>query len=134
MNYSYIYIYNSHYPLPEIEEGRGILKLSPEKLMRRQLMVAIERKDTKKITSITIKLKNDFFRNVENAEERFALDQFPNLKRKNAFCKRHGIKVEELKDGMLRWTKTPIHTSLTVLENPLARKTATKMFKNVMVN
>ena len=74
------------------------------------------------MATITIRLKDMYFQQFGGD---FALASYPNLKPPARFAKRHGITVATLRSGMLEHTKEPLHTSLTKIDDPEARKLTT---------
>ena len=115
--------------IPEVAACEQLLAMPKEKLLQRQLKAAIQYNDTGRVTKITVEIKRLFF---EQAGGMFQFAKYPNLKKPAQFARRFGLTHESLKNGMLSWTSEPLHTSLTKMDDPRAKKAATKMFKNMM--
>lgn len=77
---------------------------------------------------MNIKLKEIFF---SQFGKMFVFEQFGGLRKPDEFSKAKLLGREALKLGMLKWTKSPIPTSLTTLD-PVTAKSATRLFKNVL--
>lgn len=62
----------------------------------------------------------------------FALNLYPNMKPAHVFSRKFGIADAALRLTMLSHTADPIHTSLTLLNDPTARRFAVKTFRAIM--
>lgn len=115
--------------ISEIAEIRSVLSLTPEEFLQRELAAAVARRDTSTVARLTMRIKDAFFR---ECGDMFQLHHFPHLKPPALFSKKHGIADVSLKSGMLKFSPDPLHTSLTQLVDPSARRLVTKTFRSVM--
>lgn len=119
-----------NYNTPQIDEIWGILCLSEEKYLQLQLKTAKSLHDPARAIRIMIKLKDVFF---ETHGSMIVWAQYGNFRTREQFSNAQLLPMgrDKLAQGMLKWTKKPIPTSLTNM-GPLAAKTATKLFKNIL--
>ena len=124
--------------IPVLDEIRTSLALPEAEFMRRELAAAVAMEDGDRIITLTMRLKDMFFKEEEAAAARegrsssFALRDFPHLKPVALFAKRHGVADTSLAEAMLSHQADPIHTSLTSIDDPAVRRLAVKMFRNAL--
>merc|ERR1712232_1007243 len=97
-------------------------------LAKAQLKSAIRRSDKERIIELNIRLKEIFFQLFGKT---FVLTQCPRLKTPSEFAKGKLFGKDKIKEQMMNWVKSPIHTSLTRVP-PLHNKAAILSFKNIM--
>ena len=119
------------FKLPQLKKCREILAMPEEKRLQLQLRAAVILGDTVRVTKVTMRIKEIFF---DKAGGLFQFEKFPGLKSKNQFAKRFGVAHDRLRDGMLDWSREPIHTSLTRIDDhdPAIRAMGVKLFRSVM--
>lgn len=119
-----------NYTTPQIDEVWAVLCLSEEKYLQLQLKTAKSLHDPARAIRIMIKLKDVFF---ETHGTMIVWAQYGNFRTREAFANAQLLPIgrEKLVTGMLKWTKKPVPTSLTNM-GPMASKTATKLFKNIL--
>jgi myosin heavy subunit len=107
--------------------------LSFVSLSQMQLKAAVQFKDRERVTRTTIRLKDLFF---EKSGDMFKFVKYGKLYPNNAWADLKFLSMdrEQLASGMLRWTKQPIHNSLTQIpeEDKLTQKLAKELFKNIL--
>ena len=62
----------------------------------------------------------------------FGLKNYANVKPPRLFAKCHGVRKPGLERNMLLHTRRPLHTCLTRMDDPRARRAALHLFKNVL--
>ena len=77
---------------------------------------------------LTIQLKDLFFGQFGKM---FIFEEFGGLRSRDDFSSGKVFGKEKLREGMLKWSKAPIPTSLTVLDEPF-RKQAKTVFKDIL--
>eukprot|EP01087_Luapelamoeba_hula_P009787 TRINITY_DN2557_c0_g1_i2.p1 TRINITY_DN2557_c0_g1~~TRINITY_DN2557_c0_g1_i2.p1 ORF type:complete len:408 (+),score=83.59 TRINITY_DN2557_c0_g1_i2:322-1545(+) len=112
-----------------LEEVAKILVLDEQGFLQIQLKKANELGDKARGVRLTIALKDLFFKQFGKM---FVFEQFGHLRTRDAFSKAKLFGREALRDGMLKWSKQPLPTSLTDLFDPLHIKQATRLFKNIL--
>ncbi|ELR21237.1 myosin1, putative [Acanthamoeba castellanii str. Neff] len=112
----------------QIDEVRNVLANDEQKFIQEQLKTANRLGDQARAIRLNIKLKEIFFGQFGKM---FVFEQFGGLRKPEDFAKAKLLGREALKLGMFKWTKSPIPTSLTTLDQ-LAVKSATRLFKNVL--
>jgi hypothetical protein len=100
----------------------------PWKLTRSFNLLGCRLGDQARAIRLNIKLKEIFFGQFGKM---FVFEQFGGLRKPEDFAKAKLLGREALKLGMFKWTKSPIPTSLTNLDQ-LTVKSATRLFKNVL--
>lgn len=89
--------------------------------------------DRERVTRTTIRLKDLFF---EKSGDMFKFHKFGKLYPPQAWADLKFLSMDrdQLAAGQLKWTKNPIHNSLTQIpeEDKLTQKLAKEMFKNIM--
>ena len=123
-----------NYSTEAVERIRILLHhTGEEELTKLQLKAAVALKDKQRVTRTTIKLKDLFF---EKSGGMFTFNKYPRLHAPAAWADQKFISMnkEQLSQGMLRWTKVPIHAPLTQIspENKVATRLSKNLFKNVM--
>jgi len=112
----------------QISEVKNVLSYDEQKFIQEQLKTANRLGDKERAIRLNIKLKEIFF---SQFGKMFVFEQFGGLRKPDEFSKAKLLGREALKLGMLKWTKSPIPTSLTTLD-PVTAKSATRLFKNVL--
>jgi sugar diacid utilization regulator len=73
--------------------------------------------------------------NVAHSQSRlrkqFELAKFGRVKPAHMFSRKYGVS-DNVDTGLLRWQHEPIHTSLTMLQDPNSRRLAVKSFRNIL--
>ena len=123
-----------HYTTDAVERLRILLhNTGAEELTKLQLKAAVALKDKQRVTRTTIKLKDLFF---EKAGTMFVFHKYPRFHPPAQWADQKFLSMnkQELANGMLRWTKTPIHAPLTQVnpDNKVAFRLAKNLFKNVL--
>ena len=124
--------------IPVLDEIRATLALPDAEFMRRELAAAVSTEDSARIIGLTMRLKDMFFSEEEQAARTegrlpaYQLKDFPHLKAAALYSKRHGVSDAALTNSMLEHQAEPMHTSLTKIEDPAVRRLAVKMFRNSM--
>ena len=123
-----------HYSTDAVERIRILLHhTGEEELTKLQLKAAVALKDNMRVTRTTIKLKDLFF---EKSGAMFTFNKYPRFHAPMAWAEMKFISMnrQELANGMLRWTKEPIHAPLTQVnpENKVAYRLSKNLFKNIM--
>ncbi|KAL6056612.1 myosin-5 isoform X3, variant 2 [Balamuthia mandrillaris] len=111
-----------------IDEIRELLCLDEQKFIQKQLQTANRLGDKERAIRLTIALKETFFSQFGRM---FVFEEFDLLRDREDFSKAKLFGRDELKLNMLKWTKKPIPTSLTRLNEPF-KKQATRLFKNIL--
>eukprot|EP00697_Spironema_sp_BW2_P016732 gnl/Spiro4/8126_TR4286_c0_g1_i1.p1 gnl/Spiro4/8126_TR4286_c0_g1~~gnl/Spiro4/8126_TR4286_c0_g1_i1.p1 ORF type:complete len:1210 (+),score=449.32 gnl/Spiro4/8126_TR4286_c0_g1_i1:55-3684(+) len=114
---------------PSFDRLKALVCLPEEELNKRQLQAASTTNNRERKIEMSIKMKEHFFRNFGNS---FNLSQCPILKTPQEFVKGKMFGKDNLKAGMMFWTKSSIHTSLTRLPDPKLDKLAVNNFKNIL--
>ena len=116
--------------LPDRQKrAKEILALPESKLLQLQLKCSLRREDMERVTQITLRIKELFFKDHGGS---FVFSRFTKLKKPSQFAKRFGVTQDYLRKNMLKWTDEPIHTSLTRLPDAETKRLATRYFKNVL--
>ena len=123
-----------HYSTDAVERIRTLLyDTGEEELTKLQLKAAVALKDKQRVTRTTIKLKDLFF---EKSGAMFTFHKYPRFHPPAVWADQKFISMnkQELANGMLRWTKVPIHSPLTQVnpENKVAYRLSKTLFKNVL--
>lgn len=113
------------------ETIKKYLDFSEEDFLKLEIKKAKEIGDEARKIRIAIRLKEltlDTFGNM------FGVLQFKSLRSPKDYANQKLVTTDrkKLAMGMMMWTKHPIHTSLTDIEDPLILKLAKKSFKNVL--
>lgn len=117
------------YETQVISDLRTLLFDTPaEKFLQLQLKAAIKLVDKSRVTKITIQIKDIFF---DKFAHLFDLSLFRQLRTPTEFSKAKLFGQEALKQGMLKFSKSVIPTSLLKLD-PDKVKLAQTMFKNIL--
>jgi len=116
---------------PHLEKINGYLSFSEEDFLKLEIKKAKEIGDEDRKIRVAIRLKEltlDTFGNM------FGVLQFKSLRTPKDYAAQKMVTTDrkKLAMGMMYWTKHPIHTSLTDIEDPLMLKLAKKAFKNVL--
>jgi len=116
---------------PHFEKIQGYLSFSEEDFLKLEIKKAKEIGDEDRKIRVSIRLKEltlDTFGNM------FGVLQYKSLRTPKDFAAQKMVTTDrkKLAMGMMFWTKHPIHTSLTDIEDPLMLKLAKKAFKNVL--
>jgi len=115
----------------DVEKIRTLLfNTAEEKFVQLQLKAAVRNEDPARVTRVTIRLKDLFFK---KAGPLFRFDNFPKLRSATnwASLKILTLSREGLAAGMRKWQRSPIHASLTE-QAPKQNKIAQRMFRNIM--
>ena len=112
-----------------LDEIEKILVLDEQGFLQKQLKKANELGDKQRAVRLTIALKDIFFK---YHGKMFVFEEFGQLRSRDAFSKSKMFGRENLREGMLKWSKQPLPTSLTNMVDPLQAKMATRLFKNIM--
>lgn len=118
----------------DIIKINDILKhFSDEKLLQMQLKAAVANGDSKRITKLTIQVKDKFF---EKMGTMFQLSKFPKLRKPSEFADSKILASSHEKDDLalkfLMYTKTPIHISLIQFSSYSLNRQAQKLFKHIL--
>jgi len=123
------------YMCQHVEHLRTLLyNTSEDAFSKMQLKAAVQLKDPELIQARTIRVKDLF---LDKSGHMFNFGKFSNLCPPIGWADKKTISFsrEELADGMLKWTDSPIHAPLCEYD-PTTQKeliaTAKRMFKNVM--
>lgn len=112
----------------DIEDIKDALSLDQQKFIQRQLKTANALGDRARAVRLTIQLKDLFFGQFGKM---FVFEEFGGLRTPDDFSSTKLFGRDKLREGMLKWSKSPIPTSLTVLDEPF-RKMAKTCFKNIL--
>lgn len=112
----------------QINEVKNVLSYDEQKFIQEQLKTANRLGDKDRAIRLNIRLKDIFF---SQFGKMFVFEQWNGLRKPEDFAKAKLLGRDNLKLGMLKWTKSPIPTSLTTID-PLSVKSATRLFKNVL--
>lgn len=102
--------------LPFLDEVRGYLHLSEDRLQQEQLRAATRNNNKIRKFEVMIRVRETL---LNQNGSMFILSKYPGLKDPDTYGRRMGIKNKALSMGMLKWTTEPIHTSLTELDEPI---------------
>jgi hypothetical protein len=110
---------------------KGLLEGDAANLVKQQYKAAVGRHDDDAIMAKTIRLKELVF---EESGDMFKFNLYSQLLSKQdwAATKLITFNRDGLAEGMLSWTKSPIHYTLTIISEKAIRKDALKLFKNVL--
>eukprot|EP01094_Clydonella_sp_ATCC50884_P015120 TRINITY_DN2569_c0_g1_i1.p1 TRINITY_DN2569_c0_g1~~TRINITY_DN2569_c0_g1_i1.p1 ORF type:complete len:1924 (-),score=743.67 TRINITY_DN2569_c0_g1_i1:162-5840(-) len=109
----------------------GLLSLGEESWLKMEIKKAKELNDVPRKIRLGVRLK---VLSLEQFESMFGFSQFKSLRSAQDFASAKLVTLDrkKLAAGMLSFSKTPIHTSLTAMEDPLLLKEAKRAFKNVL--
>lgn len=110
------------------DELGGLLQLDEEGLAKAQLKSALRRNDKERVIQLNIRLKEIFFKMFGNS---FVFTQCSKIKTPSEYTKGVIFKKEKVRDNMMKWSKHPVHASLTRI-NPLFAKEAILINKNIL--
>eukprot|EP01138_Halocafeteria_seosinensis_P015798 gb/GECG01016122.1/.p1 GENE.gb/GECG01016122.1/~~gb/GECG01016122.1/.p1 ORF type:complete len:2167 (+),score=323.76 gb/GECG01016122.1/:1-6501(+) len=124
------------------QEVVSLLELNEGDFLRKALSAAVEEKDTERVISITMRLKEMFFQEIhqeygEGNEDPFALWNFPKLKDPIALVagsprSPSAHSFPKTTKETVCWQQEPIKTSLTNLSDPYTRRLAVKTFRSIL--
>ena len=116
---------------PHFERIGGYLDFSEEDFLKLEIKKAKEIGDEDRKIRISIRLKE---LTLDNFGKMFTVLQFKSLRTGKDFASQKLVTTDrkKLAMGMMYWTKTPIHTSLTDIEDPQILKLAKRSFKNIL--
>jgi len=116
---------------PHFDRIEGMLSMDREGWLKLELKKAKELDDEPRKIRLGIMLKQI---TLTMYEKMFTIDQLRTLRTAEDFAnaKMVALNKKKLVQGFLHWSKTPIHTSLTKIEDPIILKEAKKCFKNIL--
>ncbi len=118
------------YKSATIEKIQEYLKMPETKFVQEQLKRAVELKDPIRKANREIALIEMY---LENNKDLFSFEAFARLRHPIDFANQKLLTMnrQELADGMLKWTTSPLHTSLVKLDGPLV-KDAKMIHKSIL--
>jgi hypothetical protein len=116
---------------PHIERINGLLSLGEEDFLKLEIKKAREINDADRKIRLAIRLK---VLSLNQFEQMFEFSKFRSLRNAQDFASQKLVTMDRKKlvASFLQFTKVPIHTSLTTIEDPILLKEAKRCFKNVM--
>ncbi len=109
----------------ELDDCREMLKLSTNERLRIRMDRALMSGNSERVTKVMFDFKQEFFYRFGTLYE---LRNFPALKERRKFAKRHGVFDKAAYHGMYYYQSQPLHTSLTELEERRERIAAVQCF------
>eukprot|EP01130_Rhizamoeba_saxonica_P016223 TRINITY_DN745_c0_g1_i1.p1 TRINITY_DN745_c0_g1~~TRINITY_DN745_c0_g1_i1.p1 ORF type:complete len:1528 (+),score=443.15 TRINITY_DN745_c0_g1_i1:69-4652(+) len=113
----------------QTQELNEIVNLGEEELTKTQMKAALTLGDHARVILKTVQLKELFFASFGG---NFRWERFRGFKTPDEYAKAKMFGKDKLKQSFLVWTKDPIPTSLTHIEDKMAQKEAPKVFKELL--